>query len=121
MFGSISKKKKNPPESSVQLNGHDNKRSRRSDCPTKIEFGELKCLFCWEIDSSENLCAAGTMHATSEKVNEKHVQNFSEKLSEKALKLMIRDLRMVPYKVRCALSFSLFFVSMMSIEYETLG
>ena len=28
---------------------------------------------------------------------------------------------MVPYKVRCALSLSLFFVSMMSIEYETLG
>ena len=47
----------------------------------------LKCLFCWEIDSSENLCAAGTMHTTSEKVNEKHVQNFTEKLSEKALKL----------------------------------
>ena len=54
---------------------------------TIIRMNELKCLFCREQDTDENLVAAGTMHATKEETDPKHVTQFTKTLKEKALKL----------------------------------
>ena len=63
------------------------KQTNRNDCGSKIGLGELKCLFCLQIDIPENFCAAGTMHAKSEKVDRHHVLRFTETLKTKALKV----------------------------------
>ena len=63
------------------------KRKKRNDSDSSFCLGELKCLFCMQVDISENLCAAGTMHAKSKKVDSDHVLQFTETLKTKALKL----------------------------------
>ena len=65
----------------------ENKRARRSDSDSGFQLGELNCLFCKQIENSENLCAAGTIHAKSDKVDRNHVDQFIESLRTKALKL----------------------------------
>ena len=63
------------------------KRVRRSDSIEKLSLGESKCLFCRILDKPSNLCAAGTLHAQSDKVHTSHVSQFTETLRTKALKL----------------------------------
>ena len=44
-------------------------------------------LICWVLDKQSNLCAAGTLHAQSDKVHTSHVSQFTEMLwTKKALK-----------------------------------
>ena len=66
-----------------------NKRSKRSDIEETppIVLGEYKCLFCGVADDVSNLCAGGTQHATSEKINEEKNQTFSDNLWRQASKL----------------------------------
>ena len=42
-------------------------------------MGELSCCFCSHIDTSENLIAAGTMHASQDKASGMHVDDLTEK------------------------------------------
>ena len=44
-------------------------------------------MFCRILDKPSNLCAAGTLHAQSDKVHTSHVSQFTETLRTKALKL----------------------------------
>ena len=60
------------------------KRPRRSEVATTSDFGERFCLFCSTNDDAANLCAAGALHATKEKVDPKHVAGFTEKLKRMA-------------------------------------
>ena len=57
-----------------------NKRSKRSDIEETppIVLGEYKCLFCGVADDVSNLCAGGTQHATSKKINEEKNGAFSD-------------------------------------------
>ena len=52
-----------------------------------MSLGESKCLFCHILDKPSNLCAAGTLHAQSDKIHTSHVSQFTETLWTKALKL----------------------------------
>ena len=63
------------------------KRARRSDSTSKILLGELKCIFCLKIETSYCLCAAGTLHAKCDKVDDKHVHEFTEKIKNQDIKL----------------------------------
>ena len=76
---------KRPSSSETIEESGPSKRTRSHD--EKITFGESKCLFCITVDVEENMCAAGTMHATDEKTDKKHVVNFTEQLKIQALKL----------------------------------
>jgi hypothetical protein len=58
------------------------KRVTRSEVPSSMELGELRCIFCWEIDVVENLSAAGTLHATSEDLNHENNVEFTMRLRE---------------------------------------
>jgi len=49
-------------------------------------------LFCLKVDSNENLCAAGTLYATSQEVNKTHVLDFTEQLKSKAPTIGKRDI-----------------------------
>ena len=48
---------------------------------------QYKCLICRLADDVSNLCADGTQHATSKKINEEKNQTFKDKLWRKASKL----------------------------------
>ena len=37
-------------------------------------------LFCWMLDKQSNLCAAGTLHAQSDKVHTSHVSQFTKNI-----------------------------------------
>ena len=43
------------------------------------DFVKLVCCFCSETDTENNLTAAGTFHATKNKVDINHVSNLTEK------------------------------------------
>ena len=47
----------------------------------------MKCIFCLKIDTSDCLCAAGTLHAKCDKVDDKHVHEFTEKIKNQDIKL----------------------------------
>ena len=51
------------------------------------DFGKLVCCFCSETDTENNLTAAGTFHATKNKVDINHVSNLTEKWKTMAAKL----------------------------------
>ena len=72
---------------SASVDNQDNKRAKRSDPSSTIKMGELKCIFCTKVDDGENLCAAGTLHATDDDLDHTHNNEFTEKLREKALKI----------------------------------
>ena len=59
------------------------KRPRRSNG----DIGTLICIFCKHSDNAENLCAAGTLHATTKKVKLDHVTIFTEKLKSMAVEV----------------------------------
>ena len=61
------------------------KRARRSPVDSKR--------FCSKEDDLANLCAGGTLHATDNRVNSQHNEEFSNRLWDKAVKL--NDLRIV--------------------------
>ena len=56
------------------------KRPRRSNGDETYDIETLICIFCNHFDNAENLCAAGTLHATTKKVKLDHVIIFKEKL-----------------------------------------
>ena len=61
----------------MMMSYHSNaKRSKRNS----FSLGELICCFCNERDTSNNLCAAGIMHAKDEGVNRQHVEILTVKL-----------------------------------------
>ena len=66
-----------------------NKRCKRSDIEETppIVLGEYECLFCGVADDVSNLCAGGTQHATSKKINEEKNRAFSDNLWRQASKL----------------------------------
>ena len=47
----------------------------------------LICIFCKHSDNAENLCTAGILHATAEKVKLDYVTIFMEKLKSMAVEL----------------------------------
>ena len=59
------------------------KRVRRSDSIEKLSLGESQCLFCRILEKQSNLCAAGTLHAQSDKVYTSHVSQSPETLHQK--------------------------------------
>ena len=60
-------------------------RARRSgEKKAKHVLGELLCCFCCMSDPSENLSAAGTMHASKYKADTCHVKQLTLKLLEMA-------------------------------------
>ena len=61
------------------------KRPRRSNGDETYDIGTLICIFCKHSDNAENLCAAGTLHATTKKVKLDHVTIFTEKLKRMAM------------------------------------
>ena len=70
----------------------ENKRARRSEVGAKVMLGDLKCMFCKKNDKSENICAAGTFHAKSNKNNEQHVRDFTEKVKRMSIYLDKMDI-----------------------------
>ena len=68
------------------MSGQETKRrSLRGDSSAQISIGDLKCIFCLEVDEEKNLCAAGTLHESNTGVDVSHNENFTERLREKAL------------------------------------
>ena len=63
------------------------KRPRRSNGDETYDIGTLICMFCKDSDNAENLCAAGTLHATTIKVKLDHVTIFTEKLKSIAVEI----------------------------------
>ena len=61
------------------------KRTRRDG--EIIKLGERKCLFCLKLDEEEFMCAAGTLHATADKLDENHLKKITTQLKAQALKL----------------------------------
>ena len=66
--------------------------STRSTDTTNHDLGKLVCCFCSEIDTENNLTAAGTFHATKNKVDVDHVSNLTEKWKTMAAKLEYSEL-----------------------------
>ena len=65
-----------------------NKRSKRSNIEeTPPIILREKCLFCGAADDVSNLCAGGTQHATSKKINKQKNRAFSDNLWQQASKL----------------------------------
>ena len=54
-------------------------------------MGTLICIFYKHFDNVENLCAAGTLHATTKKVKLDHVTIFTEKLKSMAVEVGNND------------------------------
>ena len=81
------KNERGRPTSSDGVGESSSQKRRKRNEETIIRMNELKCLFCREQDTDENLVAAGTMHATKEETDPKHVTQFTKTLKEKALKL----------------------------------
>ena len=50
----------------------------------EFEQGELKCCFCLQEDSSDNLHKAGTFHATKRKADGTHVSHLTHQWREMA-------------------------------------
>ena len=50
------------------------------------------CIFCKQSDNAENLCAAGTLHATTKKVRLDRVTIFTEKLKHMAVEVGNNDI-----------------------------
>ena len=63
------------------------KRPRRSNGDETYDIGTLICIFCKHSYNAENLCAAGTLHATTKKVKLDHVSIFTEKLKSMAVEV----------------------------------
>ena len=63
------------------------KRPRRSNGDETYDIGTLICIFCKDSDNAENLCAAGTLHATTKKVKLDYVTIFTEKLKSIAVEV----------------------------------
>ena len=80
----IKRKEKATQSGSKDIN---NKRVTRSDADDKHSLEDIRCLFCKQTDLSENMCAAGTRYAKSDKVDREHVDLFTDLIREKALKL----------------------------------
>ena len=57
------------------------KRPCRKSILETTQIREVICIFCKINDVSQNLCAAGTLHATSKKVNLKHAFSSTEKFN----------------------------------------
>ena len=67
------------------------KRPRRSNGDETYDIGTLICIFCKYSDNAENLCAAGTLHATAKDVKLDHVTIFKEKLKSMAVEVGSND------------------------------
>ena len=66
----------------------------RSFGSSSIALGSHVCIFCNEIDNEQNLIAAGTLHAKTLKVKQKHVDDFTKNLREMAL--FLNDSNLLP-------------------------
>ena len=74
--------------------GSENENVPRTSKRISVErrLGELKCLFCSNEDTFENLCEAGTRHATKRKADGTHAQEKAKKWREMALTLGNEDI-----------------------------
>ena len=59
---------------------------------SRNNFGKLFCCFCSETDTENKLAAAGTFHATINKVDINHVSNLTAKWETMAAKLGYSEL-----------------------------
>ena len=60
---------------------------KRSNGNETYDIMTLVCIFCKHSDNAENLCAAGTSHATTKKVKLDHVTILTEKLKSMAVEV----------------------------------
>ena len=62
------------------------------------------CILCGQYDITENLCAAGALHATTSKLNEHHVAQLTNKWREMAILVMVIFAPTVPFIIGVVLS-----------------
>ena len=73
-------------EESDQSGPSTSKRNKKESIP----LGEMICYICEKSDKTDNLHAAGVMHATTNTVDKQHVKDSTKKIKEMASYLDLR-------------------------------